>query len=365
MNIEPVLQVRNVSIIGLGLIGGSIARALKNSGLNLTVSGYDRAEIIRSALKESVIDIGMQDSGDIADADLIFLCLPVDVSLETLERIAPRMKKDAILTDVCGVKGVLQDRWESVPSKGVYIGGHPMTGKERGGFANSDPLLFENVVYLINDRAELYSQSSELYTIVRRMGARIKLVDPYFHDRVVANVSHMPQMLSVALVNSVSNGNTGQGVLDFAAGGFRDMTRIASSDFEMWRSVIKQNRGQIIDALDSLVEEIDQMRSYVRSGDLDKVAERFEQARVKRDEIPRSTKGFLSPLYDIFIFVQDVPGIVSRISTCLYEQGINIKDIELLKIREGTGGTFRLSFESAVDAEHAEKTIRELGFTIK
>jgi len=204
----------------------------------------------------------------------------------------------------------------------------------------------------------------QLVDVLKLLGSRITFLNPYLHDKVVAKVSHLPQLLSVGLVNSTIKGIENVNPLDFAAGGFRDMTRIASSDFNIWKEVLNLNKQEILSALNSLQNEIDDIRRCLLNGTLDILNNMFNSASEKRDEIPKNTKGFVSPLYDVFVFVNDVPGIISKLSTALFNAGINIKDMELLKIREGTGGTFRLSFESENDVFNAKEILTNIGFTI-
>lgn len=355
-------MIEKVAIIGLGLIGGSIAKGLKKSGLNFEISGIDKDKIAQTALDEGSIDRIINLSG-ISKSDYIFICTPLSSAIKIMEKIAPLVKNESVITDVCGVKSVLNKKWKSLKSKGYYVGGHPMTGKESGGYYNSDPLLFENSVYILTK--ELYDLpfKEKLISLIESLGARIKILDADEHDLIVSKVSHLPQLLSVSLINSVNSEN--ENALDFAAGGFRDMTRIASSDFSVWEDIIRTNRDKILLSLNRLQDELNSMKDFVAEENIERLKNKFETARKNRDEVPKNTKGFLSRLYDLFVYVTDEPGVISKISGALYEQKINIKDIELLKIREGTGGTFRISFESSEDAAAAEKIITQIGFEVK
>ena len=357
-------EIKNISIIGLGLIGGSIAKGLKRSNNQTKISAFDKSEIIQKAIKDGTIDKELKSVEESIESDIIFLCLPIELSLETFDKIMPLTKETTIVTDVCGVKGVLEDKRKNIKSKGIYIGGHPMTGKEKGGYENSDELLFENAVYILSDTEKENPRTKDLTDIIKLLGTRIIFLNPYVHDKVVANVSHIPQLLAVVLVNSASKKSDEINNLDFAAGGFRDMTRIASSDFNIWESVLKLNKDEILHALSGLQNEIDDIRRYLINNSLEKLKEKFVSAAVLRDEIPKNTKGFMSPLFDVFVFVNDQPGMISKISTALFKAGINIKDIELLKIREGAGGNFRIAFESESDAQKAKVILKQIGFTI-
>lgn len=358
-------QIKHISIIGLGLIGGSIAKALKKTDLNITISAFDKDDVLSAAINEKIIDKKLSSIDESINSGLIFLCLPVELTLDFLKKLSPKLKAGQIITDVSGVKGIFQKEWEKLNSKGIYIGGHPMTGKELGGYKNSDPLLFENSVYILSDIYKESEQINLLIEIIKALGARIIFLNPFLHDKVVANVSHLPQLLSVSLVNNSARKENGINFSDFAAGGFRDMTRIAASDFSIWGKVLEFNKEEILNAIKELKNELGTIESFVQRNELDSLADKFESSRIKRDEIPKDTKGFLTQLYDLFVFVRDEPGVISKISTALFNNNINIKDIELLKIREGTGGTFRLSFDSEQDVKRAGKIIRQEGFEIK
>ncbi len=143
------------------------------------------------------------------------------------------------------------------------------------------------------------------------------------------------------------------------------MTRIASSPFNVWEPIIVHNKEKILSALDSFKTELNIIQNLISGNEFNQLAERFESARIRRDVIPKNTKGFISQLYDVYVYVKDQPGEMSKISTALYENNINIKDIEVMKIREGTGGAFRLAFDNEKDAARAKKIIEGIGFSTK
>jgi len=357
------LKIKKISIIGLGLIGGSIAKALRKSGEDFHISAFDISDSPAKALEENVIDESLISVDKALNSDLIFISLPVDISIKIFEELAPQLNDNSILTDVCSVKNIFKEKWDKIESKGYYFGGHPMTGKEHGGYENSDPLLFENAMYIITDNEVDNPYFQEFTQVIKSLGPNILHIPAKQHDVIAASVSHLPQLVSVALVNAASLKTDEYNFLDLAAGGFRDMTRIASSDFNIWKSIISTNKSQILTALDKFSYDLETLKKWISENKDNEIAEYFETARKNRDEIPKNTKGFLSPLYDLFIFVEDKPGAISKISTTLFEKNINIKDIELLKIREGSGGTFRLSFETKDDLLAAAEILNQKGFS--
>ncbi|MFB6280004.1 MAG: prephenate dehydrogenase dimerization domain-containing protein, partial [Salinibacter sp.] len=202
-----------------------------------------------------------------------------------------------------------------------------------------------------------------LVDLVEDTGGRPLVLDADRHDRLVAAVSHVPQLLSVALVNLVATTeDEDELALQLAGGSFRDMTRIATSPFEVWRDVLVGNEGAIHDALSRLRRLLREMRNRLIEEDLEALEDLFEDARSARDAIPQDSKGFLHPLFDIYVRAPDEPGVIHDLTEHLLEADINIKDIELQTIREGTGGTFRLAFEDASDAEAAASVLSDAGY---
>jgi prephenate dehydrogenase len=357
------LSLNNIAIIGLGLIGGSFAKALKHANPTIHISAFDREEVLNLALTEKVIDEKLTFSDQILNSDIIFLALPIESSLEIFKNISPQLNENQIISDLCSVKGIFIDTWKTLSSKGTYIGAHPMTGKEKSGYENSDALLFENSVFIVcteNGKSKLFD---EYINLVKSSGARISLLDAKLHDKITSEVSHLPQLLSVLLINHSSQKKDEHSFLDFAAGGFRDMTRIAASDFGIWESIIKYNKTEILDSIGKFEKQLSSIKDIIKKDDYSDLNKMFDDARQLRNEIPINTKGFIDPLYDITVFVKDQPGMISKISTILFENNINIKDIELLKIREGTGGNFKFYFDSESDAEKAKVLIEKIGFS--
>jgi prephenate dehydrogenase len=359
------LSFKKIAIIGLGLIGGSFAKAVKHSDQSIFISAFDKPEILGLALQEKVIDEKLISIADFLNSDLIILALPIEQSLKAFKDLAPRLKPNQIISDLCSVKGIFADEWKSISSAGRYFGAHPMTGKEKSGFDNSDLLLYENSVFIICTENQNDETLKSYIDFIKLIGARIVLLDAHLHDRITAHVSHLPQLLSVLLMNQANNKMDDVALLDFAAGGFRDMTRIASSDFRIWESILRYNKSDILKTLDLFQDQILRLNKLIEDDDYKSIGDLFESARLARNEIPINTKGFIDPLYDITVFVKDEPGMISKITTILFENNINIKDIELLKIREGTGGNFKFYFESENDAAKAKLLIISAGFNIQ
>ncbi len=355
------MNTKSIAIIGLGLIGGSLAKSIKHSAPETKIAAFDFKAVLDKAHKENSIDISLSSYNAALDFDYIFLALPIDQSLKVFGELSPLLKPDQIVSDLCSVKEVFAKKWKSCKSKGMYVGLHPMAGKENGSYSNSDYLLFENSVCIVSTEIKNIKLDLFLNTL-KPTGMKFTFLDPALHDKIVAQVSHLPQLLSITMVNTSSKSKNGFRYLDFAAGGFRDMTRIASSSFSIWKDILKNNKINVIESLEDLQTKIGGYIQLIKNDNYESLEKEFESAHTNRNEIPFNNKGFISPLYDITIFVNDKPGMISKISTILFENKINIKDIELLKIREGSGGNFKLYFETEDDANTAKILLEKSGF---
>jgi prephenate dehydrogenase len=354
--------LRRVSIIGLGLMGGSLGLALKRSFPTIEIVGVDREEkIVQRAVERGAIDRGFLNFEEaFPKADLIVLATPVNAILELLPTLPDLIDPDTLVTDLGSTKArICRTAEEYLPDR--FIGGHPMAGSERQGIEAADPFLFENALYVLTPLQASQERIPHLSTFLEELGARILCLDPQLHDQIVAYVSHLPQLLAVALTELVGQQNEENSLYrELAAGGFRDMTRIAASPYSIWKDILRDNAPQIGHVLDALIEQLLSMRGELTSAVLE---ERFRRAAAFRTAIPLRSKGFLKPLHRIAISVPDQPGTLARLTTVLAQSTINIKDIELLKVRENVGGTFHLHFETRAEAERAVQLLQNIGYS--
>jgi prephenate dehydrogenase len=351
-----------IALLGLGLIGGSLGLALRTRFPGVEVVGADpapgvaEAALARGALSRTAATPALAVRG----ADLVVLAMPVGRVPEVLHQIGPALRPGALVTDTGSTKGGARDAARSLPSGVRFVGGHPMAGAERGGIENADPLLFENAVYVLCPPdgvapSALGTYAPDALWLTTAVGARAVAMDADRHDTVVAAVSHLPQVLAVALVEHAME--TGADALPLAAGGFRDMTRIASSPFGLWAEILDANRAAVATSLGAFAERLLDMQTRLAGGAL---ANSFERAAATRNAIPTSSKGFFAPLADIVVWAEDRPGYLHRLTGVLAEAGLNVKDIELMRIREG--GAFRLGLADAADAERAIDVLTLAGY---
>lgn len=360
----------HVVIIGTGLMGGSMGLAIRAADPSVIVTGVDSPDVLDFALLRGAISTAEPDAlKAVGDADVVIIATPPNVALTILEQIAPNVAPGAVVTDMSSVKRPIFRASEAFLAKEIlFVGGHPMTGSEKSGIKHANALLFENATYVLCPGDLSLTTTSEQYQrltyIIGLSGARIVVMAAEKHDRIAARVSHIPQLLAVLLVNLAGKARQKDPeVLMLAAGGFRDMTRIASSPFQMWGDILENNEDEILEALDGLQGQIEKVKEILASGDLTPMRQLFQDAEQTRDFIPTDRKGFLKPLADVYVCTVDRPGALVDITSSLFKAALNIKDIELLRIREGTGGTFRMGFDSLDEARLAVDILNEAGFS--
>ena len=359
-------RFHNVLIVGVGLIGGSLGLALKKKGFVGKITGVDEPYVLERAKKRNAVD-ELQAREHLAQvaaqADLIFLCTSIQSILSLLPEISAHLKPGALVTDVGSIKRkIVETANLHMPAHCDFIGGHPMAGAEVRGIDGADPFLFENATWVLTPSRPVDEVKRKAFgELLEMIGAKVLLLQPRLHDEIAAAVSHLPQMAAVALMNMVAQHNDeSPHFLKMAAGGFRDMTRIASSPFGIWRDICAANIDMIYSFIDAYIEELRTVKTLL--SDEKELEKYFSRAAGNRLSIPTDTKGFLKPQYEISVAVEDKPGVLAHLAAVLAEANINIKDIEVLKIREDEGGTFRVAFGGRDDQERAVELLTAAGF---
>lgn len=368
MSNEPLFADQNIVIVGVGLIGGSLGLACKQLGIGNKIIGVSRPDTLEAAKAIGVIDEGYDYSSlenGVSNGGLVFLCTPIFRILELLPPVLMAAPAGAIVSDVGSTKREIVARATSVGREDVFfVGGHPMAGSEHSGVSAADPFLFQNAIYVITPTPSVPPEiHGRLLALVKALGAMPMEMAPDVHDRAAAAVSHLPQMMATTLVGMVGRIKEREGLpLQMAAGGFRDLTRIASSPFDMWRDICQTNAGQITEMIDLFLEEMSSVRQTI---DGEELSSHFEYANEVRGRIPKDSKGFLHPLFEVLLVVEDQPGVIARVSNLLANARINIDDIEVLKVREGEGGTIRLGFDTQQIAQEAFSILENAGVKVR
>jgi prephenate dehydrogenase len=282
-------RVEKVLVIGLGLIGGSLARSLKRSGFAADIWGHGYRDVsLIKGLERGVIDSYSLDLEEaLAGADIVVIGTPTLTANEILKQILPRVEPDTVITDVASVKGSLLKTARDVcqgklPPKLVL--GHPIAGSERSGVDASRADLFIDHRVILTPEPET---DPEALGLIRDMwlstGAEVVELGVEEHDAILAATSHLPHVLAYALVDALAGDTRSEDIFRFAAGGFRDFTRIASSDPDMWRDIALANRDELLKAIDGFTDKLAELRSAVADGDGDAMHETFSTAKAARD----------------------------------------------------------------------------------
>jgi len=260
--------METVAIVGVGLIGGSIARALRQAGFTGRLIGVSSPRTIEQALRLGVIDEALPLEEAAARSDLIYLAQPISKILSTLEELDACVQPGALVTDAGSTKVQIVRTARKYLHRASFLGGHPMAGKESRGVTSSDPDLFRGRPYVLTppDGAMPASdREREFADWLRKMGARLVFLDPEHHDRVVALASHLPQLLSTALAATLARRPEAEDIRQVAGPGLRDNTRLAMSPYEIWSDILATNAGPIRDALSACIGVLEQLQSELTS----------------------------------------------------------------------------------------------------
>ncbi len=356
-----------VAVVGLGVIGGSLGMALSAAGYE--VIGIDRdAETLRVALETQAAREVTSDLAGAAGADVVFLALPVAAIPEAALRLRDVLAPGTVVTDVGSTKAGLVAVLEEIFSgRCPFVGGHPMAGSELAGIKGADPYLFENAIYVLTPTPRTDARAlATVEEIVRATGARPLHLSPEEHDVIVAATSHLPHLLAVALMlyaGEVASRHPETMLL--AAGGFRDVTRVAASPAELWRDIYAHNRERILEACRSFRALLARLEGILAREDFPELARLMAEAAAARAQIPLKMRGFLPAVHEVVVTVPDRPGTIAHVAGILGREGINITDIEILRVREGEGGTIRIAFATAAEADSAYAALRENGVVVK
>jgi prephenate dehydrogenase len=287
---DRVPLIKRLAIIGVGLIGGSLALALRKQGIVGEVVGIGRGEAnLRRGVELGVIDRYFLDPCEgVRDADLVFIATPVCTIGGMVARIAPFLAPGAIVTDGGSVKEEIVAACEPlVPSGAFFVGGHPIAGTEHSGVEAAFATLYENRRCILTPTV---ATDPSALTVVTRMweaaGSQVVLMDVHKHDRVLAAISHLPHMVAYSLVNAVGGYDRfDESILRYSAGGFRDFTRIASSDPAMWRDIALMNREAVLEMMDFFADSLSCLRHLVAASDGDGLERFFADSKELRDGI--------------------------------------------------------------------------------
>lgn len=357
-----------VGFIGLGLIGGSIAKALRQNFPDCTILAYDiKEEATALAVSEGVVNTALSEiDASFSACDYLFLCAPVSFNDENLLKVKEYLSPDCLLTDVGSVKTDIHEHIASLGLNHQFIGGHPMAGSERTGYMNSKALLLENAYYILTPTKEVPSEKVDAYkALVASLGAIPMILTCEQHDYVTAAVSHLPHVIASSLVNLIKDSDSEDGIMKLiAAGGFKDITRIASSSPYMWQQICMTNTENIDRLLTTYIESLKAIQADIRSHQEASVFDFFADARNYRDSFIDASSGPIKKVYSINIEIADEPGALASIATILALNNISIKNIGIVHNREQEDGVLRIEFYAPESIQEAKRILGGKGYII-
>lgn len=339
-----------VGVVGLGLIGGSIAMGLCKKNQVIGVDLDQRT--LEIALEKGICTTTSSDLSVLKDADIVFVAAPLG-AVESIVRALSSY--NTIIVDVGSLKMDLAVALSGVKN---YLGTHPMAGREKGGIEAADGSLFENALWMV-DGTKDQELIKKVTPYIEALGAYTFLIDPKKHDQMVAAVSHLPHLVAVALTLAAERYAEGDDrFFLMAAGGFRDTTRIASGDPELWQQILSQS-PYLAEAAQIFAETFNDL---LQRQDL---TPSLQKAALIREKLPLRGKGVVGEVFSLVIAVEDRPGEIGLITSHLANKHINIKEIEILRQREGETGPLRLGFASSQKAQEAYSLLKQLGYTLE
>lgn len=354
------MKCNTIGFIGLGLIGGSIAKAILNI--------YPHTKIIALASRESTIAAAYDEHlinnnsfipvEDFKECDIIFLCSPVGINCEYLKKLKNIVRKDCILTDVGSVKGDITKVARELNITNQFIGGHPMTGSELTGLENSSPSLLENAYYILTADEDLDQKLLDDFAeYIETLGAISLKLSPEEHDKATASISHVPHIIAAALVNMVQdNDNEMHTCKTIAAGGFKDITRIASSSPVMWQHIFMSNKEAVLELTDKYIEQINRFKTAIENDDSQALIDLWTKSKDYRDSITIPENDHTRHIYELYIDIDDKPGTMVAVLSLLANGKVSIKNIDIIHNREYEAGVLRLEFYTS-ESQKKAKTI--------
>ena len=361
--------MKTIGFIGLGLIGGSIAKAIRKYHPDYHILAYNRSkEALASAISTGIIDGVCEEMKDprFGSCDYVFLCAPVEINLECLTYLKEIRQPGCIITDVGSVKGIIHQKVDELGMTDCFIGGHPMAGSEKTGFDHSNERILENAYYILTPGGEVgLEYISDFTELISSLGAIPMVLTAEEHDFITAGVSHLPHIIASSLVNLINKlDNEAEYMKTIAAGGFRDITRIASSSPVMWEQICIENHENISSVLDEYIRMLIQIRCSIDNQEASYLYDMFARSRDYRDSIDASSSGLINKTYMLYIDIVDEAGGIATIATILAMEGISIKNIGISHNREHGEGALRISFYDKASMEAAWARLKKYNYTL-
>ncbi len=365
-----MMSIKKIAVIGLGLIGGSLALSLKNINKDFIIYGYDiKGESMNIAKYRNIIDVIAGSYKEaVSDADLIIIATPISKIVKVINNIKNYLKKGSIITDVGSAKEkIVRKVSEILPGDVFFIGGHPMAGSENEGILSATPELFKNTFYILTPTDTTITEPLvTLHSLLTKIGAKVITINPEEHDENVALISHLPHILSTNLVDMIDDRkNNMKNLFKLCAGGFRDMTRIAAANTKMWLDISLENKDKIIKSIDDYIKYLKKFKKNLQKDDSESIKKHYVKAQEARINLPKYVEKDISNLYEIRISIPDKAGVLSEITLAISSHGINIEDISIFHSTEFSGGGILKVLVQGKDAGRITKeAVEKVGYEV-
>lgn len=357
-----------IGFVGLGLIGGSIAKAIRRVFPNYKLIGFDTdTEALQAAKDDGTLDITVHNvKSEFYPCDYIFLCTPVGHNMAYLSILQECLNPDCIITDVGSVKSPIHEMVKTLSMEKRFIGGHPMVGSEKSGYSACHDRLIENAYYFLTPTDKVPQEKvNELNSFIEELGAMTIHLDAVEHDQITAAISHVPHLLACELVHTVRKMDTKDGMLkQLCAGGFKDITRIASSSPEVWEQITISNRKNIAHLLENVIGDLNELLDAINDTENDYINQYFQMAGEYRDSVPETAVGLMQKTHELFLDIPDEPGMLGAAFTLLGQHNINIKNIGIIHNREYEEGCLKLVLHDNESAIQAAQIFREHDYVV-
>ncbi len=356
-----------IGFIGLGLIGGSIAKSIRRIFPNAEILGFDVDQHALSlASEDGTLTKNVTAIEAMNECDYIFLCAPVHYNIAYLPILKRIMKPTCILTDVGSVKSDIYRAIADNHLTDYFIGGHPMVGSERSGYDAANDRLIENAYYFVTPSKTVDKEKVEEFkTFLEDLGAIPIIYSPEKHDEITAYISHIPHVIASSLVNLVADKEDENGMLkQLAAGGFKDITRIASSNPVVWEHILLSNPEHVTAGLRTFITQLEGMIDAIESDNAREIYSFFDSAKDYRNSIPEHATGVIRMNYEVYVDIPDEANALAKAISHIGEAGINLKNIGITHNREDNEGVLRLSFYDNESAIAAAALLRENNYQV-
>ena len=357
-----------IGFVGLGLIGGSIAKAIRQYYPEYEIVAFDKnKETLALATQESIIDVAATTIDDnFNHCDYIFLCTPVSFNTAYLKQLTNYLHEDCILTDVGSVKSSIHKEVEALGIEEYFIGGHPMAGSEKSGFINSKAMLIENAYYVLTPTRKVSQEKIDAYVkFVESLRSIPIILDYQEHDYATGTISHLPHIIASTLVNFVRDTDTENELMkNIAAGGFKDITRIASSSPTMWQHICLKNKENISHILGEYIHSLEKAKMLIYQEDEHALYNMFDSSRNYRNSIPDMSAGPIKKTFAVYCDIIDEAGGIAAIATILASNNLNIKNIGIVNNREFEEGVLRIEFYDEGSSKKAAELLQKFRYIV-